>query len=210
MARAGLRLVIESQPGLCVLSEATTPIEAAAKSGPADVVVVNLHMHEGGDVLREVTLLARQKRVILLTDRSEMNAHYQKFSEIIGAGVKGIVLRDDPAESLLSAINRVSAGGVWIAHSALARLLGKMLEVKNARGADAAAARAAQLTRREREIIALISRGMKNKQVAGQLSISEPAVRHRLTAIFDKLGVSDRVELAVYAHQNNLAQIQER
>jgi DNA-binding NarL/FixJ family response regulator len=67
--------------------------------------------------------------------------------------------------------------------------------------------RAAQLTRRDREIIALISQGMKNKQVAGQLSISEPAVRHRLTAIFDKLGVSDRVELAIYAHQNNLSRL---
>jgi DNA-binding NarL/FixJ family response regulator len=207
MARAGLRLVIESQPGLCVLSEAITPIEAAAKSEPADVVVVNMHMYEGGDVLREVMLLARQKRVILLTDRSEMNAHYLKFGEIIGTGVKGIVLRDDPVESLVSAINRVCAGGVWIAHSALARLLGKMLEVKNAQDADPAAIRAAQLTRRDREIIALISQGMKNKQVAGQLSISEPAVRHRLTAIFDKLGVSDRVELAIYAHQNNLSRL---
>ena len=82
-----------------------------------------------------------------------------------------------------------------------------MLEVKNAQDADPAVVRAAQLTRREREIIALISQGMKNKQVAGRLSISEPVVRHRLTAIFDKLGVSDRVELAIYAHQNNLEQL---
>ncbi len=206
VVRAGLRLVINSQKGLQVVGEAASLAEAMTQvSELPDVVIINVNLHEGAGALHEITGLARQAHVIVLTGRSELESHYLILGEVIDSGVKGIVFREDPVESLVSAIERVRAGGAWLDHSTLARVLGKMLLVNNTKMTNPETCKAAQLTHREREIVALISQGMKNKLVAERLSLSEATVRHHLTSIFNKLGVSDRLELAIYAHHYDLA-----
>ncbi len=207
VVRAGLRLLINSQPGLQVLDEAASPAEAMARiSQRPDVVIINVNLHGGAAAPPEILGLARQSRVILLTGKSELDAYYLAFGEVIDSGVKGIVFREDSVESLVRAIEEVRDGGDWLNHSTLARVLGKMLLVNNTKKTDPEAGRVAQLTHREREIVALVSQGMKNKQAAERLSLSEATVRHHLTSIFNKLGVSDRLELAIYAHQYDLVQ----
>jgi DNA-binding NarL/FixJ family response regulator len=71
--------------------------------------------------------------------------------------------------------------------------------------ADPAATRIARLTKREREVLGLIGQGLRNKQIAERLYISEITVRHHLTSVYDKLGVTDRLELVIYAYQHGLA-----
>jgi DNA-binding NarL/FixJ family response regulator len=69
------------------------------------------------------------------------------------------------------------------------------------------AAKIATLTRREHEVVSLLSEGLQNKQIASRLSISETTVRHHLTSIFDKLGIANRLELVIYAYRQGLAPI---
>jgi DNA-binding NarL/FixJ family response regulator len=207
VVRAGLRMVINHHPGLQVSSEAASLAEAMTQIHQRpDVVIINLNLYDGACALAEIAGLARQTPVIILTGKGELDAHYRTLGEVVDSGVKGIVFREDPVESLIITIEKVRAGGVCLDHSTLARVLGKLLLVNNTKKTNPEAGRAAQLTNREREIVALISQGMKNKQVAERLSLSEATVRHRLTLIFNKLGVSDRLGLAIYAHQYDLAQ----
>jgi DNA-binding NarL/FixJ family response regulator len=76
-----------------------------------------------------------------------------------------------------------------------------------AQGPSADATKIATLTERERQVIRLIGEGLKNKEIADRMYISEATVRHHLTSIFNKLGVTDRLELVIYAYQHNLAEL---
>jgi DNA-binding NarL/FixJ family response regulator len=87
----------------------------------------------------------------------------------------------------------------------MADVLSDMKRSGKPKKADPEAGKIASLTNREREVIALVGEGIKSKEIAGRLFISETTVRHHLTSIFDKLGVADRVELLIYAYRHRLA-----
>jgi DNA-binding NarL/FixJ family response regulator len=87
----------------------------------------------------------------------------------------------------------------------MASVLSEVSRTGKAPKADPEAEKIARLTNREREVVALIGEGLKNKDIADRLFISETTVRHHLTSIFDKIGVSDRVELLIYAYRHGLA-----
>ena len=108
-------------------------------------------------------------------------------------------------ETLLHAITQVRAGEVWLEPTMIARVLGELTRPQPAPQVSAEAANIAKLTEREREVITLVGEGLRNKHIAARLYISEATVRHHLTAIFAKLDVSDRFELAIYAYQHGLA-----
>jgi two-component system nitrate/nitrite response regulator NarL len=103
----------------------------------------------------------------------------------------------------------VYAGEVWINRAMMARVIGGLWNPVNAQTiqADPEAVKIALLTEREREVVGLIGEGLRNKQIAERLFISEITVRHHLTSIFDKLGVSDRFELAIYSYRHGLAKL---
>jgi len=107
---------------------------------------------------------------------------------------------------LLKAITKVYAGEIWFDRSMMGSVLSQMSRVGKGNNQDPEAVKMATLTEREREIITLIGEGLKNKQIADRLFISETTVRHHLTSIFAKLEVSDRLELIIYAFRHNLAQ----
>jgi two-component system, NarL family, nitrate/nitrite response regulator NarL len=207
VVRAGLRLLINSQPSLQVAYEAARLAEATPYlTQRPDLILFNLHagVPEDTDELHELLALAHQAPVLVLTGKRELELHYRAFGEIIAAGLKGIVFREDTPELLLNALETIRADGVWLSHSTLARVLGKMLNSNRTLHSDPEILKVAALTRREREIVALICQGLKNKQIAVQLALSEATVRHYLTSIFGKLGVADRLELALYAHRYGL------
>ncbi len=87
----------------------------------------------------------------------------------------------------------------------IARVLGDLTRPPSSPQTSAEDANIARLTEREREVITLVGEGLRNKHIAARLSISEATVRHHLTAIFAKWGLSDRFELAIYAYQHGLA-----
>ena len=203
VVRAGLRLLLESRPGLVVVGEAANHADAlalATREQP-DVILLDLALgaENGLDLLPRLLTAAGRARVLILTGVVDVEDHRQA----IRRGAMGLVLKEQAPEVLLKAIEKVHAGEVWLDRAMLARVLGEMVSGA-AKPANVEATQIATLTEREREVIALVGEGLKNKQIGDRLSITETTVRHHLTSIFTKLGVESRLEMVIFAHRHGL------
>lgn len=204
--RMGLRMLLESMPGLLVVGEAATGVEAMAlvASEQPDLILLDLDLgpERGVDLLPNLLAKAQGARVLILTGLRSADEHRQA----IRGGAMGLVLKEQAPEVLLKAIEKVYAGEVWLDRSTLATILSEMTTERF--GANSVEdARIITLTEREREVIALICEGLKNKQIGDRLSISETTVRHHLTSIFAKLGVDSRLELVIFTQRHNLTRL---
>jgi len=121
-------------------------------------------------------------------------------------GAIGVVLKLEAARILTKAIRKVHAGEAWLNRTMVANAMSE-LQTKERKDRDPEQSKIASLTARESEIIALIGEGLRNKAIAERLYISEKTVRHHLTSIFNKLEVSDRLELIIYAFEHDLAKV---
>jgi two-component system nitrate/nitrite response regulator NarL len=205
VVRAGLRLLLENQPGLLVVGEAKNGTEAlaiAAQEHP-DIMLLDLNLpgESGLDLIPELLHAAERGRVLVLTGMRDPEVHQQA----VRRGAMGVVLKDHSAEVVIKAIAKVHVGEVWIDRAMMASVLTDLSQGRAAPALDPAVTKIALLTAREREVIHLIGVGLKNKQIAERLYISETTVRHHLTSIFSKLGVADRLELVIYAYRYGLA-----
>ena len=124
---------------------------------------------------------------------------FQICSQAIQMGVSGVVEQLQPPQVLLKAIKKVHCGEVWFERSLMANFLISLSPVRHEFMLNNETEHIAQLSDREHEVIQLIGEGLKNKIIADKLCIGETTVRHHLTSIYNKLGVSDRLELLVYA-----------
>ena len=205
MLRSGLRMALESHPGLVVVGEAANRAQALdmVSATKPDIILLDLDLGEesGVDLLPELLDIHPGGRVILLTGLRDPQIHRQAIS----LGALGLVLKEKGIETMIKAIEKVHAGEVWLDRVMIANILNAKVQSRDSKDHSAASAKIATLTKREREVIGLIGRGMKNKQIAEQLVISEATVRHHLSSIFAKLGVEDRLELVVYAYQHGIA-----
>jgi len=205
VVRAGLRMIIQSRTGMTIVGEAGNRDDALslADSEHPDIILLDLDL--GGDsgmaLIADLIAAAGDPRIIILTGLRDPEAHRQA----VLLGAMGIVKKEKAAEVLISAIERVHAGEAWLDPSLMAGVLTEMTRSSRGRKTDPEADKIAALTNREREVIALVGEGIKSKEIAGRLFISETTVRHHLTSIFDKLGVVDRVELLIYAYRHGLA-----
>jgi DNA-binding NarL/FixJ family response regulator len=146
---------------------------------------------------------AKGAKILVLTGLSSPEEHYRA----VRLGAMGIVTKGEAPEMLLCAIESVCAGEVWLEQGVTARIFSELIHDTGTERQDPEADRIARLTTRERGIIALVGDGLKNKQIADRLNISEVTVRHHLTSVFSKLKVSDRLGLALYAYQFGLAKL---
>lgn len=204
LIRAGLKMLIESRAGLTVVGEAATYSDArAAGLRQADIIVLDsdLDRDTSLDFLNEMVASAKPARILVLTGTADLESHYCA----VRLGAMGVVVKERPADVLVKAIEKVHAGEIWLDRSAIARVLRGLSSGNGDSSGDIDDARIASLTERERNVIAVIGEGLKNKQIAERLFISETTVRHHLSSIFEKLGVSDRLELLVYAYRHKLA-----
>lgn len=133
--------------------------------------------------------------------------HPSILQDLLRAGVAGIVMRSSPCETLLEAIESVAGGKVWLQRDLLAETFG---ESSHVRRSCSEGHRIEQLTQREREIIAIAACGLMNRQIANKLNISEATVRHHLSSVFAKLGVTNRGELIIFAFRHGLSDATER
>lgn len=208
IVRAGLKMLLESHPGLAVIGEAATLVEALALVTDApDIILLDLNSlsrQRSLDAIPQVMSTAKA-RLLLLTDEDDPEVNLNA----IRMGAMGIVNKKEPAEVLLKAIERIHAGEVWINRAMMARVIGGMRHSNYPQtiNDDPEATKIASITDREREVVTLIGQGLRNKQIAERLFISEITVRHHLTSIFDKVGVSDRFELAIYSYRHGLAKL---
>ena len=201
--RTGLRMLIEQDQTMTVVAMAGTPAEALAlaETEKPDIIVLDLMLGEedGLDFLPDLCNVSTNSRVLILTGVQTPESH----RTAIRRGAMGIVLKQQAAELLLKAIRKVHEGEVWIDRSMIGSVLS---EVRSERREEEKpeVVKIKALTAREREVIALVSQGLKNKVIGERLFISETTVTHHLSSIYSKLGVADRLELVVFAFANNL------
>lgn len=205
LIRDGLQTIIRQQDWLHLAGQAANRTEAVrvVSHEQPDVVLLDLRLGDcnGLELLPELRLAAPQSRVLILTASHNRDEHCAALRQ----GAMGVVLKDQEVDVLLRAIDRVSAGEAWLDHSLMSLLWREPEE--HSEPALSTAGRIALLTEREREVIALVGQGLKNRKIADQLCISEVTVRHHLTSVFNKLQLKDRLELAVYAWRHGLAAV---
>jgi two-component system, NarL family, nitrate/nitrite response regulator NarL len=202
--RSGLRMLIEHDQRMKVVAQAGNRIEALerAMTDRPDVIILDLVLgdDDGLSFLPELCQASPNSRVLVLTGVQNPDAHRRA----IRRGAMGIVLKEHAADQLLKAILKVNEGEVWIERS----MMGSMIQELNKPPlVDPEVTKIESLTDREREVIALIGEGLKNKQVGERLFISETTVTHHLSSVFSKLEVSDRLELIIYAFRHGLAKM---
>ncbi len=202
--RDGLRRLLESEPEFKVIGEASDGAEAVklARSMKPDILLLDLAMpkHPGLEALRDLsTGSATPVRVILLTAAAEKS----QIVEALQLGARGVVLKDSATQLLLKAIHTVMSGEYWVGRESVSNLV-QYLRTLVQSSSDEARQRKFGLTPRELEIVAAVVAGYSNKEIAEYFKISEDTVKHHLSNIFDKLGVSTRLELALFAVNQSL------
>jgi len=207
MLRTGLRMIIESHMGMVVVGEAENRHEslAAIAMETPDIILLDLDLGDenGLDLLPELIAAVPDARIILLTGLRDPEV--QRRAILLGA--MGLVSKQKAADTVIRAIEKVHAGEVWLDRAMIATILNDRVNPNIAPDQNVEALRIAKLTEREREVIRLIGEGIKNRQIAERMFISEATVRHHLTSVFAKLGVTDRFELVIYAFQHGLAKL---
>ena len=168
-----------------------------AESKP-DVVLceVTLPGQGGLDLLREVPTLSPQSRTIAISD-DEVETD---VVEAMRRGARGFLDKQCPVELFLKCIRKVHTGEIWLS----GRLTEAVLHAFGSQQGPSKLDGKAELSRREMEVIQHVIQGYKNRDIAQKLFISEKTVKNHLSAIFNKLGVADRLELTLYAFERRL------
>jgi DNA-binding NarL/FixJ family response regulator len=174
----------------------------AIKDAQPDVAVIGVNLKDGPNTglktARELRVSGSKTKVIILSDAIVGGT----LVETLQAGAHGIISRDEPFEKLCKCIEVVQQGQVWINTSQMLALIEYL--VQTAPSSAGNVARSNVLTKREQGVVRLIGQGMTNRAISRQLNLSENTVRNYLFRIFNKLGTSNRLELALY--ENNRRQ----
>lgn len=203
--RDGLRRLLEAEPGLKVVGEACDGAEAVklARQLKPDILLLDLAMprHPGLEALRELSSGPGSSglRVILLTAAAEK----AQIVEALQLGARGVVLKDSATQLLLKSIEAVMSGEYWVGRESVSNLVLYLRNLVQSSGEEAKQ-RKFGLTPRELEIVSAVVAGYANKEIAEYFKISEDTVKHHLSNIFDKVGVSTRLELALFAVNQSL------
>jgi DNA-binding NarL/FixJ family response regulator len=209
--RAGMRMLLESHPRMSVVGEASNREEAmerlkARPEARANLILLDLDLggHSALDFLPELIKAADGAPVLVFTGILDTVQHEAAAK----LGAMGVMLKSKNEQELFKAIEKVHAGEPWLDRAMIGKLLSERSGGADKKKLSQEQERIASLTPRELEIIAAICAGAtKNKQIADELCIAEVTVRHHLTSIFDKLGLTDRLELIIYAYRHNLAEL---
>jgi DNA-binding NarL/FixJ family response regulator len=202
VVREGLSKLLAAEHGFDVVGQAadgTEALEGVRRLRP-DVVLLDLAMPRasGMDVLRELSKAEQHSRVIVLAAELERN----HIIDALQLGARGVILKDTSMALLFEGIRAVMSGQYWIGRESISDLVAYV--VKGQSGEAKSGAQKFGLTPRELQIVGAIVAGYTNKEIAARFSLSEDTVKHHLSNIFDKLGVSSRLEVALFAINHHL------
>ena len=205
MFRDAVRRLLDAEPDLVVVGEASDGEEAVALTlqYEPDILLLDVAMPHGNgmQVLQHIAAASKATRIIMVTGAVEEN----ELRQALRLGARGFVLKESGAEQLLESIRVVHGGEYFVGRECMADLVsavrsrgvaieGKVLPRKADFG----------LTTRERQIVSAVVNAYQNKEIAAKFAISEKTVKHHLTNIFNKVGVSNRLELALFAVHHHL------
>jgi DNA-binding NarL/FixJ family response regulator len=181
----GLRRILEDLPGLDLVGccPRLEDIKGQIETLQPDILLVDLTADVTFSVLSGLRESASSARIVLWVHAISTELALQSMS----LGVRGILRRTLPVETLIRCLMRVDEGELWFEKALTDSIM---------------TARSYSLTRREGQLVALLSQGLKNKEIATALSISEGTVKVYMSRLFQKLGVKDRFELALYGLRN--------
>lgn len=201
LLRQALGSLLRQAPGLNVVGEAgaAEDVLPMLQVQRPHIVVFRFDNASAASValLQQISAASDCARTIVLT--SSVNADVA--ARCIEMGALGVVSCEEPADVLFKAIRKVHAGEMWLGRAGTATVITRLA---SRRPKDADTLRLESLTRREWDVVMLVTEGLKNKQIAQRLHISEATARNHLTSILDKLGLEDRFELAVYTFRQGL------
>jgi DNA-binding NarL/FixJ family response regulator len=202
LVRVGVRNLLQTKDGVKVVGEVEDGDEAITETLDLlpDILLLDLTMPRlpGLEAMRAI-MSGSPKVQILLLNRAIRAQH---IIEALQIGARGIVLHDRLAEDLGAAIQCISGGGYWLGQEQVESLVGALHVLVQEQASPEQ--KSYGLTRREVEVIRCIVEGCSNRDIARQYGLSEETVKRHLSNVFDKLGVSTRLELALFALSNHL------
>ena len=203
LVRRGFRMILESEPGVVVAGEARNGEEAvreAVRLKP-DVVCLDVEMPgmDGLEAARRIAAVVGAPAVLILTtfDRDDY------LFAALQAGASGFLLKTTSPEKLIEAVQVVAAGDALLSPDVTRRVIERSVRSTPPAAASAASA-LAELTDREREVLGLLAKGLSNAEIAARLYLGEATVKTHVSKVLQKLGLRDRIQAVVFAHENGL------
>jgi DNA-binding NarL/FixJ family response regulator len=198
--RDGLRKLLEGARDITIVGEASNGVECVkmlAKLKP-DILLLDLRMPEkdGLGVLEEFNFVSTSTRTIVLTAAED----HRDVVRAMRLGARGAVLKQSASDLLVKSIRKVYDGEIWLDN----RLTGEVVDAFKKSAGSGQRSDKPLLSDREKEVVQLVAQGFRNREIGEKLFISEQTVKNHLHNTFDKLGVSDRLELALYAIHHRL------
>jgi len=199
MVRAGFRLLLADEPDIDVVAEASNGLEAVSEAARCQphVVLMDIRMPEldGLEATRRILEAEPSSRIVILTTFDLDEYVYRALQ----AGASGFVLKDDPPEQLIAAVRTVAGGDALLSPSVTRRVIQQFTRVH-----QQPPQAVETLTAREMDVFRLITRGLSNAEIAGELFISDTTVKTHVTRLLQKLELRDRAQAIVLAYQSGL------
>ena len=204
LVRQGLRLILESEPGIAVVAEAADGAEAVAlvrQHSPAVALLdIRMPVLDGLRAARLVIEKYPATRVLILTTFDADEYVY----EALRAGASGFLLKDAPSDQLIVAVRSVAAGDALIDPVITRRLISRFALAARPPGPGEVPAALSALTARELDVLRLLTRGLSNQEIAWELVVEENTVKTHVSRILTKLSLRDRVQAVVLAYETGL------
>lgn len=200
--RTGLATLLSQSEGVEVVAQASngrSGVRLAEELNP-DVVLMDLRLPDlnGTDATREILASRPSARVLVLT----VSAEEEDVTAAVQAGACGFLAKDTPVDDVVAAVRAAAHGAAWLSPLAADAVLGRLR--LDPGEPEPGASQNAQLSPRELEVLRLVARGMENSEIAAALKISPRTAKNHVSSILEKLGLSNRIQAAIYAVRGGL------